>query len=166
MVKWCPVGVSVLCTMTDPAYQSYGQPYNAHAPSMLSHLHPFPSQPTPMHVLTLTHSHATSHLFPTHTSAGTCACACYHTHPQLHWACNLTSMLLLTWWKITVRTRLTLYGHSLSFCTASFASFLSPSMEKEGVVGSKMVTVAENMFQIPLLCSAMYQGAVSTGEWR
>jgi hypothetical protein len=29
MAMWCIVVVSVLCTMTDPAYQSYGQPYNA-----------------------------------------------------------------------------------------------------------------------------------------
>jgi hypothetical protein len=26
----CPVGISVLCAVTDPACQSYGQPYNMH----------------------------------------------------------------------------------------------------------------------------------------
>jgi hypothetical protein len=28
MVLWCPVGVSVLCVVTDPASQSNGQPYS------------------------------------------------------------------------------------------------------------------------------------------
>jgi hypothetical protein len=28
MVLWCPVGVSVLCVVTDPACQSNGQPYS------------------------------------------------------------------------------------------------------------------------------------------
>jgi hypothetical protein len=29
MGKRCPVGVSVLCAVTDPAGQSYGHPYSA-----------------------------------------------------------------------------------------------------------------------------------------
>jgi hypothetical protein len=28
MAKWCPVGVLVSCALTDPACQSYGQPYS------------------------------------------------------------------------------------------------------------------------------------------
>jgi hypothetical protein len=28
MVMWCPVGVSILCAVMDPACQSYGQSYS------------------------------------------------------------------------------------------------------------------------------------------
>jgi hypothetical protein len=34
LVKWCPVGVSVLCIVIDPACQSYGQPYSGNGACM------------------------------------------------------------------------------------------------------------------------------------
>jgi hypothetical protein len=92
MVKWCPVGVSVLCTMTDPVYQSYGQPYNAHAPSMLSHLHPIPSSPHACRCsCTLPHP-ITAH---THACARSRTLTCYFTLFPSPYQCTHMCMCLL-----------------------------------------------------------------------